>query len=196
MPQELITISPALVRGIGVKVVVLISGMLGAGCTSIALELGRRMELKVVNTESIVREIVAEKKLSFMELAAMVRDGEVDLEGVIRSIALDYVKEGGVVIEGRTALMMLDRPATLKVFLYADEGVRARRVAERRGISLDEAREEVERSDEDRRSLVMRLYRREWMDPSLYDLMLNTTRLSLEEAIGAVEAVYRDRSGV
>ncbi|HDD34358.1 MAG TPA: hypothetical protein ENG30_04320 [Thermofilaceae archaeon] len=196
MPQELITISPALVRGIGVKVVVLISGMLGAGCTSIALELGRRMGLKVVNTESIVREIVAEKKLSFMELAAMVRDGEVDLEGVIRSIALDYVKEGGVVIEGRTALMMLDRPATLKVFLYADEGVRARRVAERRGISLDEAREEVERSDEDRRSLVMRLYRREWMDPSLYDLMLNTTRLSLEEAIRAVEVVYRDRSGV
>ncbi|RLE97778.1 MAG: hypothetical protein DRJ96_02900 [Thermoprotei archaeon] len=175
------------------RVVILIPGMLGAGCTSVAVELSRRIGLHVVNTERIVREIVAEKRISFMELSAMVRDGEVDLEGIVRSVALDYLREGGVIVEGRTALMLLDQPATLKAFLYADRKVRIERVARRRGISVEEAEREVERSDEERRRLVERLYGRELTDPALYDVMLNTSNIPPEEAVDLIEAMLKPR---
>lgn len=176
------------------RAVVLIPGMLGAGCTSVATELSKRTGLQVINTERIVREIVAEKRLSFLELSVLVRDGEVDLEGMVRSVALDYLKEGGVIVEGRTALMLLGQPAVLKAFLYANKRVRIERVAKRRGISVEEAEREVERSDEDRRQLVERLYGRGLTDPTLYDVMLNTSHIPPEEAVDLLEAMLKPRT--
>jgi len=171
--------------------VVLVAGLLGAGCTSVAQELSKALGWRVVNSELIIREIASEKRLSFSALSALARDGEIDLEDVIRSVALDYVNEGNVIIEGRTAFMVLDRPVLLKVFLYADEGVRAERVAQRRRVSLEEAREEVRRSDEDRERLVRRLHRKSMMDPSLYDLMINTTGLTFKEVASLIEAAIK-----
>ncbi|MEM4569333.1 MAG: cytidylate kinase family protein [Thermofilaceae archaeon] len=163
------------------KPTILVAGLLGAGCTASAIELAKLTGLTVVNSESIIREIVSEKKVPYALLIEMVRDGEVDLEDLVRSIALDYAREGGIIIEGRTALMLLDHPALLKVFLYADKKVRVERVAKRRGISLEEAEREVEVSDEDRRRLVEKLFKKSITDPSLYDLMVNTTELTYED---------------
>jgi len=167
---------------------VLLPGMLGSGCTSVAQLLAGRLGLRVVNSESIIREIVSERGSSFLEMAAIIRDGEVDLESMIRSVALDYLNEGDVLIEGRTALMLLDRPATIKAFLYADRDFRVKRVAERRGVAVEEAEREVERSDEDRERLVRRLYDRDWLDPNLYDVMLNTSRVGIERVASLIES--------
>lgn len=163
------------------KSTILIAGHLGAGCTAVASELAKLTGLRVVNSESIIREIVSEKRVPYSFLIEMTRDGEVDLEDLVRSIALDYVREGGVIVEGRTALMLLDRPALLKVFLYAERKVRVERVARRRGISVEEAEREIEVSDEDRRRLVDRLFKKNIVDPSIYDVMINTTELTYED---------------
>ena len=90
-------------------------------------------------------------------------------------------------------LMLLDQPATLKAFLYADRKVRIERVARRRGISVEEAEREVERSDEERRRLVERLYGRGLTDPALYDVMLNTSNIPPEEAVDLIEAMLKPR---
>jgi cytidylate kinase len=121
----------------------------------------------------------------------MARDGEIDLEDLVRNVALDYLDEGNVIVEGRTALMLLDRPVLLKVFLYADKKVRAERVAKRRGISLEEAMREVERSDEDRDRLTERLYKKHFTDPSLYDMVLDTTNLSYSDAAALLERLMK-----
>jgi len=44
--------------------------------------------MKVVNSELIIREIVSEKRVTFAELTQMVRDGEIDLEDLVRNVAL------------------------------------------------------------------------------------------------------------
>lgn len=163
------------------KQTILIAGLLGAGCTAAAAELAKLTGLRIVNSESIIREIVSEKRVSYALLIEMTKDGEIDLEDLIRSIAIDYAKEGNVIIEGRTALMLLDRPVLLKVFLYADRKARAERVAKRRGIDLEEAEREVDASDDDRRRLVEKLYRKNIMDPTLYDMMINTTGLTYDD---------------
>ncbi len=173
------------------KPVIIVAGMLGAGCTSVAFELSKLTGFEVVNSERIIREVVSEKGASYAMFAEMVRDGEVDLEGLIRNVAIDYVEEGNVIVEGRTAFLVLDRPAILKVFLYADRRARAERVAKRRGVSLAEAEREVEVSDEDRNRLVERLYRKPFTDPSLYDAVINTTGLSYEAVAQLLNEMLR-----
>lgn len=178
------------------KPTILIAGLLGAGCTAAATELARLTGLKVINSESIIREIVSEKRVSYALLIEMTRDGEIDLEDLIRSIAIDYAREGNVIIEGRTALMLLDRPALLKVFLYADKKARIERVAKRRGIDLGEAEREVDASDDDRRRLVEKLYRKGIMDPSLYDVMVNTTELTYEDVARLINDLIKWKHAV
>ncbi len=175
------------------RAVVLIPGMLGAGCTSVAQELAKRTGLRVVNSERIIRIIVDERRISFAELAYMARDGEIDLEDLVRNIAIDYVREGGVIVEGRTALMVLNQPVTLKVFLYADKETRTERVAKRRNISIEEARGEVEHSDADRERLTERYYKKPFMDPTLYDMMLDTTNLDFSDAAAIIESILKQR---
>ncbi|MEM1509482.1 MAG: cytidylate kinase family protein [Thermofilaceae archaeon] len=174
-------------------VVVLIPGMLGAGCTSVAQELAKRTGLRIINSEYIIRGIVSEKRVSFTELANMARDGEIDLEDLVRSIAVDHVREGGVIVEGRTALMVLNQPVTLKVFLYADKRARIERIAKRRNISAEDAREEIEHSDADRNRLTERFYKKPYTDPTLYDIMLDTTNLAFSDAATIIESILKQR---
>lgn len=173
------------------KQTILVAGMLGAGCTSVAFELAKLTGFEVINSERIIREIVSEKRVSFAVLIEMARDGEIDLEDLVRSVAIDYAREGNVIIEGRTALMVLDRPVLLKVFLYADRKVRAERVAKRMEISMEDAIREVERGDEDRNRLVERLYRKPFTDPSLYDLMINTTGLTYDSVARLLHEIIK-----
>lgn len=174
----------------------MIPGLLGAGCTSVAFELAKRVGLEVVNSERIIREVVSEKRLSYPDLALMARDGEIDLEDLVKSVALDYIDEGNVIIEGRTAFTVLDHPALLKVFLFADKKVRVERVASRRGISLQEASAEVERSDEDRSRLVERLFKKHITDPSLYDIVIDTSNLTFNEVAALIENMFKWRLSI
>ena len=160
--------------------IILIPGMLGAGCTKVAEILANKIGLQFINTEKIVKRIVTEQRLTFKQLEAMTLSGEVNLEELVKSVVLDYLNEGNVIVEGRTAFLLLDREVDIKVFLYADKEFRIHRVAERREIPVEEAREAVRISDDDRSSLVERLYRRNWLDPTLYDILINTTNLKFD----------------
>lgn len=167
--------------------VVLLCGQLAAGCTEVGTRLARDLGLRLANTDSLFRTIVVDLHTSFEQVQQMVSHGYIVVDKTLRSMVLDELAKGGVVIEGRSALMGLDRPATLKVFVYRLSEERAVRVAERRKIEVEEAMEEIRISDEERRNLVRNLFKREWMDPSIYDIMISTSRLSFEDAVEVIK---------
>ena len=175
------------------KPFIIIAGMLGAGCTHVAEILSRKLGISYINSEKILREIVVEKGISYAQFAQLVSSGEVDIEKLVRSELLDYVNERNIIIEGRSGLIVLDREADIKVFLWAPEDYRASLVAKRRKISLDEALEQVQISDEERRNLVRRLHKRDWLDLNLYDLVINTGKWSYEEVAEIILNAYRMR---
>ncbi len=176
------------------KPLFVIAGMLGAGCTHVARLLSEKLGIDFVNTERLLREIVVDRKISYAELSQMVSSGEVDIEKVMRNMLLDYVNERNIIIEGRSALLILDRPADIKVFLWAPFEYRAKMVAERRGISLEEAREAVRYSDTERENLVRRLYKRDWLNVELYDLVINSARWDYSEIVELILNAYKLRS--
>ena len=91
----------------------------------------------------------------------------------------EYAAEGGVVIVGRAGQAILkSHPDTLHVRVIAPAEVRATRIANMHDISLENALSQIEASDEYRRKYLKRFYKVRWDDPELYDLVLNTARIS------------------
>ncbi len=91
--------------------------------------------------------------------------------------------------------MLGPQQGTLHVHLVAPVEDRAGRIAARDRISPDEARRRIAESDEGRRRYVWGAGQRDWDDPILYDLIVNTHRLALDAAAGLIVEAAR-RSGV
>ena len=90
-------------------------------------------------------------------------------------------KHGNVVILGRGGQAILqDKPAVLHVRLVASLDARVQRLHKLENFSLDEARDIAVKRDQASAEYLKRFYNLDWADPTLYDLVINTTKLGLE----------------
>ncbi|MHB1417703.1 MAG: cytidylate kinase-like family protein [Chloroflexota bacterium] len=107
------------------------------------------------------------------------------VEEVIKQVAT----RGDAVIVGRAGQAILHswQPA-LHVYVYAPLQIRVQRVAEREGIDAEAATKRVHESDRNRAGYLRTYYRVAWHNPELYDLIINTGRLSFEQATGLIVA--------
>jgi cytidylate kinase len=147
---------------------------LGSGSTEVAEIVGKRLGFEVYNTDKLLRRIAIDSNLSFEQLASKSISGEVEIDDVLFSYALDILNKGKVIFEGRSSILVFLAPITLKVFLTAPDYIRAKHVADVRKISYEEAMNEVRISDQDRENLARKMCKVNWQDPQLYDLVVNT----------------------
>jgi len=141
-------------------------GYLGSGCTEIAEILAGKFGLEIINTSRILTMIKDFDKLS--------RSGEVDIDMIIKSKLDELLQRDNIIVEGRSAFFLLDRKDLIKIFLNTSLEERIRHVASRRGIPLDEARDDVERSDRDRNSIIKRFFKKDEIDPTDFDFSIRT----------------------
>ena len=95
----------------------------------------------------------------------------------------DLADRGSCVIIGRAGQVLLrDRRDAFHVKIMASAELRARRVAQVRSIPIEAARAQIETSDRSRRAYLECCFGERWDDPELYDLIINTSRLSPETA--------------
>ena len=94
---------------------------------------------------------------------------------------------GDVVMLGRgSQIVLASQPAVLKVRIVAPLKVRVERVAQRKGISADDAADYVRRYDRQRRSLIENIFQVDLSDWSLYDMVLNTADLRMEQVVEVI----------
>lgn len=99
--------------------------------------------------------------------------------GIIRTIA----DKGPAVIVGRCADYVLsDYKPSIDIFLQADEETRAKTVSEREKVSLKEAKSRNAREDKARATYYNYYTDRKWGDMKHYDISLNVSHLTAEEA--------------
>lgn len=104
------------------------------------------------------------------------------LKGVAQVIH-ELAAEGGIVIVGRGGQVVLcGDPRALHVRMTAPLAVRIERIASYRGISPEAARAQIDTSDRTRKNYLRRAYQVNWEDPALYDLIVNTGRMSINTA--------------
>lgn len=84
-----------------------------------------------------------------------------------------------------------ERAGALHVRLIAPLESRVDRLVERFGWDRDTAIERANHIDADRAAYAQRYYHREWRDPLLYHVVIDTGRVSIHEAATMIEAMTR-----
>jgi len=176
-----------------------ICGELGAGCTEVGQILSKKLGLKCVNSASIIRSIVTDFKgvhpdESFEEFERHVRSGEVDLDKMMDSKIGEMLELGDIIVEGRSAFMLLDDRDVFKVLLVAPAEKRIEHIAKSRNITVDDAAEAIRMSDIERKHMVERLFKKEWLNPLNYDLVINTGFRSYEEVVDLIVRAIQKKS--
>ena len=104
------------------------------------------------------------------------------IEDAIRDLA----EQGDVLILGHGAqLVLANRADTFRVLITGGEESRiARAVAQ--GVAEDEARDVIRTADHERIDYFRQFYASGWLDGAAYDLVINTDRVTLEEAVDII----------
>lgn len=107
-----------------------------------------------------------------------------------RAVILEAAQRPPLIIVGHGAQCLFrDRPGTLHVRLVAPISARIQRLQGRFGWDATHAVAEAKRFDADRRAYTERHYKRDWSDPLLYDIQINTGRITIEQAVRMVQSL-------
>jgi cytidylate kinase len=110
-----------------------------------------------------------------------------DYLDLTRGVILDYAQQGNTVIVGRGGQMILRRlPGVLHVQVVGKFEDRVGNICEREGVKWREAAYRLRQADEERAAYMRRFYGVDWLDPGLYDLVLNTDQIPDEAALAMI----------
>jgi cytidylate kinase len=182
--------------------VITISRQYGAGASELARMLSNRLGFRVVDDELLQMaaqrsgmdlekiERVYEQRPSFQDLRVYKERSE-KYTTAVNEVLDSLAREGSAIIVGRGAnLALLSYRNVFNLRLVADFQVRVRRVIEREGVSEADARRKISESDYARETYYRFLYNVLPDDPLVYDMILNTSRTTMEEAAAIVTASF------
>jgi Cytidylate kinase-like family len=110
-----------------------------------------------------------------------------DLRGLIVQAIEEAADRGKVVIAAHAASHALaSRPDTIRVLVTASPETRRSRLAEEQGLDEKDAEKAIQRSDSARSDYLKRFYGARRELPTQYDLVVNTDRLTPDEAVDLV----------
>ncbi len=165
-----------------------VSGPAGSGKSTAAAALAETLGYEHVSGGDIFRSLAEERGVSLVEFNRLAEeDGQIDrdLDRRLRDIARE---RDDVVLESRLAGWMAGEYADVRLWLDASPSVRAARIADREGKSVEAAREETETRAESEALRYREYYDIDIADRSIYDLALNTARLGPEGVLDTLLA--------
>jgi cytidylate kinase len=190
--------------------VVTIAHETGSGGPEIGIELAKRLGFRYVDremlSEAAQRYGVGEDKLTELDEKKPSLFERFDVETrqyitVIQSALLDVAEQDNVVINSRGGQMLLRGIAhVLRVLVIAPFDMRVKRVMRKMTAQAQESvdarttAEMVRRSDQEKHGRIRYLYDVEWVDADLYDLVLNTEKLSVDAGVEAIAGLVRGLS--
>ncbi len=182
--------------------IVAISSTLGSLGDEIGREVGRRLSHEFADREILAKaaerfgervmelQHVTEGRPSFLERFTGDKDRYL---AYVEAIVFEMAARDNVVLGGRGAVILLSKIRhVLRVRVTAPESVRAERVENAQALTHEAALEAVRESDRERAARVRSLYHVNWDDPVLYEMVLNTERLTVPRAAELIQEALRD----
>ena len=171
--------------------IISISGKAGSGKSTIAKNLAKNLKLKHYSIGDIMRELAKGKKISLIKLSKLAeKDSSIDLE--LDKKQIDLRDKDNFVIDGRLTAHFIPF-ADLKIFLDCNDKVRAGRILkdERKDEKSKNAQQlikKIKQGEQSERKRYSELYNVDYYDKKLYDLIVDTTDLSID---GVMEEIMR-----
>lgn len=99
-----------------------------------------------------------------------------------------------VVVLGHGAPIILrDQPDVLRVFVYGSRNSRIERLMNESKLSRPAVEKQVHALDNEWHDFLRKYYKAEWLNPGLYDVAVNTDRLSIDVAAEIILSAFRTR---
>ena len=163
----------------GREIRIAISGKSGCGNTTVSSLLAERLGVKLINFT--FRQLAAEKGMTLAQVIDNAKtDDSYDIAVDTRQVEL--AREQSCVLGSRLAIWML-KEADLKVYLWADDDVRANRILTREGGNLEEIKAFTRMRDSEDSRRYMKLYGIDNSSYDFVDLVVDTTKHLPDEIV-------------
>ena len=182
--------------------VITVSRQLGSLGTTLGRQVAARLGYRLVHRE-IINRAAKLAGAPDMALAAIDELGLFGIEpdetqqraylGAVRDIIEMLAIEDNVVIVGRAGQAILQNdPDVLHLRVVAPRETRIQRIVKAHHVSAQAARAQINDSDRFRAQYLKNFYHIQWDDPSLYHLVINTGKISLETSAEVVCSALRN----
>lgn len=183
--------------------VITISSEPGSGGRVIARGLAKRLNIDLFDRD-IVREIAESAHISGVVIETMEKERLSGIKDFIASLVndrylwpgvyLDHLMKvvaaiashGDAIIVGRGANFLIPSGDRLSVRVIAPLETRVINVAKEFGVTREEAKRRVINRENRRAAFIRQSFNADVADPKNYDLVINTHRLDMDAALGAV----------
>ncbi len=201
---------PAVEESPAAEFTIAISRQVGARGTTVAREVGKRLKWPVYDHELVERlaeelhasvhevEEADERPGNFMvetteSLSFMPHVDETRYTYRLRRLLLALGRKGACIIVGRGTPHLLPAATTLRVRLVAPREDRIKFMADKLGLTSDDAAEQVKKIEHERLRFIRDHYHRDAADPANYDLALNSSTFSVAECSDQIIAALHVR---
>jgi CMP/dCMP kinase len=189
---------------------IVISGWPAVGKTTIACKLAEEFDIVMYNGGDILKMLAEEDKgysvkrddwWDTTEAKKFMEERKLDpsFDKKVDKKLIEIVMKGGAVITSYTLpwLVLEESVIIIKFWLRGSPENRAKRMGNRDGISLAEAKRITKLRDEENKRIYYRLYGFHFgEDLTVFDYVLNTDRLSLDSLVEISKLIVRRHIGV
>ena len=185
--------------------VVTVSREPGSGGRIVAQNLSARLGFEIFHQE-VLHEMSKRSEVSEQLLATLDERGLSILEDWISSLVYDrhlwpdqYLehlmnvvgtigKHGRAVVVGRGANFILPPEQRFRVRITASRKLRIENVARNFNLSQGEAKRRVIKTESNRKAFIRKYFNADIADPTNYDLVINTDKLTVDNAVDVIGA--------
>ena len=105
----------------------------------------------------------------------------------LQSVIFEVAKKENALFFGRGSQLLLNSfDCALHVLITGSLEKRIQRILEEKKVNREIAEKMIRRSDQDKRGFLRFAFEEDWLNPNLYDLVLNTDKLTIDSAVKMV----------
>ena len=170
-----------------------ISGKHGSGKSVIGKKIALALEIKYYSTGQAFRDLAKEMNMSLEEFTKHV-ENHPNIDRDLDKKIVEIAKKGDIITDSQLSGHILQNIADFKILLKCPLETRVKRMADRDQTSYEEKLKETmlrEKSEQERFKI---LYDIDLEDNKIYDLIIETENLSIEEVLNKILSVIKSKN--
>lgn len=171
--------------------IITISGLHGTGKSTIGKLIAQRMNLKYYSTGQAFRDLAKEMKMTLEEFTDYVEENP-DVDKKLDNKIIEIAQKGNIIIDSQLSAYILDSIAQFKILLTCPLELRVKRMAERDKTSYENKLNETIIREESELERFEKLYRIDLNNVKIYNLILETENLTVEEIVEKIIGLLKN----
>ena len=162
--------------------IITITGLPGSGKTTIAKELAKHLHMKCYALGDLFRKIAKHKRASVLDLSRKSEKIVDEMDALQKKIARTHKN---AIIDSRLGAYLI-KNAHIRIYIYAPLKTRVKRIAQRDKTSYNESYHQTLAREREELKHYKKRYNIDYRNKKLYNIILNTNKLKLNEGIKKV----------